>query len=172
MCTDKNVRNLLPSSAVNQKSRCSETLVVFESQLVDLQQAATSGDSIYSAIRTFVIEAVLMHEMSLCEDIVKLLEEEAQNQGFKKVRQVYLEIGELAGVEIEAMRFSFDIVTHDTIADGASLGIESIPGSAHCEQCGQTVPVAQRFAACPICDNYPLTLISGNELKIKELEVT
>lgn len=112
-----------------------------------------------------------MHEVSLCEDILKLLEEEARNQGFHQVRQVCLAVGELAGVEIEALRFSFDIVTRNTIADGATLTIDVIPGAARCEQCRQTVPLQQRFAACPLCDSYPLTLISGDELRIKELEV-
>ena len=47
-----------------------------------------------------------MHEMSLCESIMQIIEE-AQRQGFKRVIRVRLEIGRLSGVEIEAMRFRF-----------------------------------------------------------------
>ena len=120
---------------------------------------------------TFAINGVLMHEVSLCEDILIQLEDEAKKQGFKQVRQVCLAIGELAGVEIEAMRFGFEVVTRDSIAEGARLTIDVIPGTAHCEHCQQTVPIQQHFAACPLCDGYPLTLVSGDELRIKELEV-
>lgn len=46
--------------------------------------------------------------MSLCEGILQVLEESAESQGFSRVKTVWLEIGALAGVEIEAMRFGFD----------------------------------------------------------------
>lgn len=112
-----------------------------------------------------------MHEVSLCEGILKVIEEEAVRQSFRNVKQVCLEIGELAGVEIDAMRFSFDIVMKGTVADGATLTIEETPGMARCHQCRQTVAIRQRFEACPLCDNYPLALLSGDELRIRELEV-
>ena len=55
-----------------------------------------------------------MHEMSLCESILQILEDNAKKQGFAKVKTVWLEIGCLSGVEMEAMRFSFDAVTRGT----------------------------------------------------------
>ena len=60
-----------------------------------------------------------MHEMSLCESILQIIEDEAQRHGFHRVTRVRLEIGRLSGVEIEAMRFGFDAVTRDSVADGA-----------------------------------------------------
>ncbi len=49
-----------------------------------------------------------MHEMSLCEGILQVLEESADSQSFTSIKTVWLEIGVLAGVEVEAMRFGFD----------------------------------------------------------------
>ncbi len=69
-----------------------------------------------------------MHEMSLCESIVQTLEKEAGAQQFNRVKTVWLEIGMLAGVEIDAMRFCFDVVTNGTLAAGAALEIDSLPG--------------------------------------------
>ncbi len=112
-----------------------------------------------------------MHEMSLCEGILEVIEEEAARQSFQQVKQVVLEIGDLAGVEVEAMRFSFDIVMKGTIADAATLTIVQVPGMAKCDSCHQTVSIKQRFDACPACNHYPLTPLSGEELRIKELEV-
>ena len=68
-----------------------------------------------------------MHEMSLCESIVQILEDNAKSQGFAKVKTVWLEIGGLSGVEPEAMRFSFDAVTRGTLADRARLEIIEVP---------------------------------------------
>ncbi len=112
-----------------------------------------------------------MHEMSLCEGVLQVLESEAQKQGFEKVKSVWLEIGDLAGVEIEAMEFCFDAVTRNSLADGAQLNIINVPGLAWCMQCSKNVSVKQRFDECPDCGSFQLQVTSGEEMRIKELEV-
>ncbi|WP_293650148.1 hydrogenase maturation nickel metallochaperone HypA [Thiolapillus sp.] len=112
-----------------------------------------------------------MHEMSLCEGVLQILEDHAAKQGFTRVRTVWLEIGQLAGVEVEAMRFCFDAVTKDTLADGAALEIIELPGQTWCLQCSKQVAVTQRFDACPHCGGFQLQVTGGEELRIKELEV-
>jgi hydrogenase nickel incorporation protein HypA/HybF len=112
-----------------------------------------------------------MHEMSLCESILQIMEEHAERQGFARVKTVWLEIGGLSGVEVEAMRFGFDAVTRGTLADRARLEIIEIPGQAWCMQCGKSVAVNERFDACPDCGSYQLQVTGGDEMKIKELEV-
>jgi len=112
-----------------------------------------------------------MHEMSLCEGVMQVIEEHAAQQGFSKVEVVRLEIGDLAGVELESMRFCFDAITRDSIAEGARLEIIEVPGLAWCLPCGKTVMVKQRFDACPVCGSYQLQVTGGDELRIKDLEV-
>jgi len=112
-----------------------------------------------------------MHEMSICEGIVDVLEEQAVSQNFKKVEKVRLEIGPLSGVEIEALRFCFDAVTRGTIAENAALEILETRGEAWCLKCAKTVVVKQRFDACPDCGSYQLQVTGGDELRIKDLEV-
>ena len=112
-----------------------------------------------------------MHEMSLCESVVRILEDTARSQGFGRVKTVWLEVGALSGVEIEAMRFSFDAVTRGTLAEQAKLELIALPGRAWCMQCAKSVEVQQRFDACPTCGSYQLQVTGGDELKIKELEV-
>ncbi len=112
-----------------------------------------------------------MHEMSLCEGVLKILQESAEQQHFSRVKTVWLEIGKLSGAEPEAMRFSFDVVMRNTLADGAKLEIIEQQGEAWCLQCSQQVIVEQRFDACPHCGSYQLQVTAGTEMKIKELEV-
>ncbi len=112
-----------------------------------------------------------MHEMSLCESVLGILEDHARSRGFERIRTVRLEIGVLSGVDLEAMRFSFDAVTRGTLADHASLEIIEVPGVAWCMQCCKTVPVHQRFDACPDCGGYQLQVSGGEEMRILELEV-
>ncbi|MCF6318346.1 MAG: hydrogenase maturation nickel metallochaperone HypA [Proteobacteria bacterium] len=112
-----------------------------------------------------------MHEMSLCEGILQVLETEAAKQGFKKVKIVWLEIGELSSVEPQALLFSFEVVTRNSIADGAELKIIDIAGTAWCMQCSEPVTIKKRFDECPQCGSYQLQVTGGEEMKIKELEV-
>lgn len=112
-----------------------------------------------------------MHEISLCESILQVMEQSAESQGFVRVKSVWLEIGQLAGVELEAMRFGFDAVTRGSLAEGARLEIIELPGRAWCMQCRKTVQVAQLFDQCLDCGSYQLQVTGGKEMRIKELEV-
>lgn len=112
-----------------------------------------------------------MHEMSLCEGVLQVLQDNARSQGYSRVKTVWLEIGSLSGVEVEAMRFSFDLVMKETLADGAKLEIIRVPGQAWCMQCGKPVAVTERYDACPECGGYQLQVTAGDEMRVKELEV-
>ncbi len=112
-----------------------------------------------------------MHEMSLCEGVLQVLETEAAKQGFQKVKAVWLEIGDLSSVEPEAMSFSFEVVMRNTLADRATLNIINVEGCAWCMKCSKSVSVKQRFDECPDCGSYQLQVTGGDEMKIKELEV-
>lgn len=112
-----------------------------------------------------------MHEMSLNEGVLQILQDNARTKGFDRVKTVWLEIGELSGVEVEAMRFCFDVVMKDTLADRARLEIIRIPGQAWCMPCEKTVQLKQRFEPCPDCGSYQLQVTGGGQMQIKELEV-
>ena len=112
-----------------------------------------------------------MHELSLCEQVLDILEQQAQTQQFRQVKAVYLEIGQLSGVEAEAMRFCFDSVMRHTLADGATLWIESSPGLAWCERCQQQVKLTARYEPCPFCGHGGLEIQAGEQMRIQQLEV-
>jgi hydrogenase nickel incorporation protein HypA/HybF len=112
-----------------------------------------------------------MHEMSLCEGVLQLLETESRTQGFKKVKTVWLEIGVLSSVDPQALLFCFDVATRNSIAEGAKLKIISIAGTAWCMQCSESVTIKKRFDECPQCGSHQLQVTGGDEMKVKELEV-
>ncbi|MCL2713059.1 MAG: hydrogenase maturation nickel metallochaperone HypA [Alphaproteobacteria bacterium] len=112
-----------------------------------------------------------MHEMSLCESIMGIIEEEARNKAFHKVTMVCLEIGALSHVEPEALKFCFDVAIRGTLAAGARLEIVATPGVAWCMICAKSVTIGQRYDPCPCCGGHQLQVTSGEEMRIKELEV-
>ena len=112
-----------------------------------------------------------MHEMSLAEGVLQLIEDAAREQEFEKVTAVWLEIGQLSGVEVEAMKFCFDAVTRDSVANGARLEIIALPGTGWCMECAVSVPMAEVFGECPKCGGHQMQVTGGTEMRVKELEV-
>jgi hydrogenase nickel incorporation protein HypA/HybF len=112
-----------------------------------------------------------MHEMSLAEGILQLIEDTTRSEKLNRVSAVYLEVGQLASVEIEALRFCFDAVVRDSIADGARLEIIEVPGTGWCLDCSQSVPMNDRLGGCPRCGGYRVQATGGLEMRVKELEI-
>lgn len=112
-----------------------------------------------------------MHEFSICESVLGIIEDTAKAQDFNRVRRVRLEIGLLSGVEVEALRFSFDAVTKGSLAESAVLEIVETEATAKCLDCKKRITVTDRLATCPHCGGYHLQITGGKELRIIDLEV-
>lgn len=112
-----------------------------------------------------------MHELSLAESVVQIVEETRCAQGGGRVRTVCLEIGALAAVEVEALRFCFEVVVRDTAFADARLEIAEIPGLGCCKVCAQTTPVGALYDACPHCGGYPVEVVQGTEMRVKAIEI-
>ena len=78
-----------------------------------------------------------MHELSLCQSAVEIIQRQAEQHDVKRVTAVWLEIGALSCVEESAVRFSFEIVCHGTVAQGCDLHIVYKPAQAWCWDCSQ-----------------------------------
>jgi hydrogenase nickel incorporation protein HypA/HybF len=112
-----------------------------------------------------------MHEMSLAEGILQIVEEAAAKQGFRKVTEVRLEIGALSGVEPDALTFCLDVVFRDSVAEGARVELERLPGQGFCLACSETVVVTALYDACPKCGSYQVQATGGTEMRVKDLLV-
>ena len=108
-----------------------------------------------------------MHEMAITQEIVEILRARA---GERRVRRVVIEIGKLSAVEPEAVRFCFDLCAEGTPAEGAALEILEPAGRARCRACGGEVELERPFGRCG-CGSTDLDWISGEELKVREMEV-
>ncbi len=108
-----------------------------------------------------------MHELGITRSVVAICCEHAKGA---TVRRVALEIGQLSAVLPESVRFCFDICAKGTPLEGALLEIIEVPGGAVCRDCGSAVPLRELYGRCG-CGSANLRLVSGEELKIKEMEV-
>ena len=113
-----------------------------------------------------------MHEMALAESMLEIVERTARDNGAARVTLVRVEIGALSHVEPEALRFCFDVVTRESLADGARLDIQTTPGEAWCMPCGMTVALPRLGEACPHCGSYQLSVSGGDAMRVLEIEIT
>jgi hydrogenase nickel incorporation protein HypA/HybF len=112
-----------------------------------------------------------MHEMALAESMLEIVETTARKNGAQRVLAVRLEIGALAAVEPDALRFCFDAVTRGSLADRARLEIETTPGAAWCMPCADTVSIPALGVPCPRCGSYQLAVSRGDSMRVKDIEV-
>jgi hydrogenase nickel incorporation protein HypA/HybF len=108
-----------------------------------------------------------MHEMGITQSIVAIVAEQAAG---RKVKRVTLEIGKLAAVMPDAIRFCFDVVAQGSALDGAALDIIEVPGRARCLDCGDDVVLVEIFGRCA-CGSRSLERLAGEELNIKSMEL-
>ena len=112
-----------------------------------------------------------MHEMALAEGILDIALDYAKQNEAKAIREVGLLIGEMSGVEVESLTFSFDMLVKGTIAEGAELKIKHVPLMGKCSKCGKEFHVEHYDFWCPECKDGVLKTISGREMKVEYLEV-
>lgn len=109
-----------------------------------------------------------MHELSITHNIVAIACEQA---GDRRVRAVRVRIGALTGVDVQAVRFCYDLVTEGTQAAGSTLEVEEVPGAGRCTECQREVPLDVPLGVCPCERRALLQRTAGEELLVTELEV-
>ena len=112
-----------------------------------------------------------MHEMSIAEGILDIALDYAKQNDAKVVHEVGLILGEMAGVEMESLDFSWRLITKDTIAEGAKLTVRKTPLVGRCSKCGEEFRIEHYNFWCPECKDGVLKTISGRELQVEYLEV-
>jgi hydrogenase nickel incorporation protein HypA/HybF len=108
-----------------------------------------------------------VHELALTQSVVDQISDRLPDA---KITRVALEIGRLSGVVCDSIRFCFEICAQGTSLEGARLEIIEPPGRAICRLCGADFEVEDLFTACR-CGSAEVDLISGQELKIRNVEI-
>jgi hydrogenase nickel incorporation protein HypA/HybF len=112
-----------------------------------------------------------MHELSLAYQLVELIEAAANTDGFRRVRIVHLEVGRLSCVEPQALAMAFEAASQGTCAEGAELALQDVGAEGACPACGQHQALETLYDACQSCGQLPLKVLTGTQLRVRDLEV-
>lgn len=110
-----------------------------------------------------------MHEMSIAEGIMEIVERTARTNHIARVKSVRVAVGELAGVDIDALQFAWTSVRRGGPANDAPLLIDRPAGQAWCMDCCKTVPLKRYGDPCPLCGGFKLTATGGTEMRVVDL---
>ena len=111
-----------------------------------------------------------MHEMSIAQSVLDIIVQESQSHNVERVLSVALKVGELSAVETESLRFCFELVTKDTVAEGARLDIERVEVTCRCLECGAHFSVEELTFSCPACESSRIEMLTGRELSVESFE--
>jgi hydrogenase nickel incorporation protein HypA/HybF len=108
-----------------------------------------------------------VHELALMESVVDTVLEHTAGT---RVVVVRLAIGELAGVDVDALRFCYGVCTEGTPLAGSDLEIVAIAARARCRTCRREEPTHSFATACS-CGSFDRALVAGDELLLRDVEV-
>ena len=112
-----------------------------------------------------------MHELWICKNILEIIKQHSSKLKDHHIKKVYLEVGRLAAIDHISLMMSFNVITKGTIAEQAVLEIIEVPAKAICDSCQKTVSISQYYDPCQYCGSNILTIIQGDELRLKSMEV-
>jgi hydrogenase nickel incorporation protein HypA/HybF len=112
-----------------------------------------------------------MHELSIASAILDRAKAASERNGNARVLKVGLRIGEISGVEPDALTFGFEILCRDTPLVGAVLEIELCKRRQRCTACATEFEPAGLVAACPACQGDESVCIAGKELDVVFFEL-
>ena len=112
-----------------------------------------------------------MHEMSIAQSVVDIIQEEVSRRGVRQLRAINLIMGRLSAVVPSHLALCFEIITKNTLLEGTTLNIREVPLGYQCPDCGKGFSVAEIQFTCPDCGESNLKLTAGRELAVESIEV-
>jgi hydrogenase nickel incorporation protein HypA/HybF len=112
-----------------------------------------------------------MHELAVTESILEITLRHAEGAGATSVTDIHLVLGELASIVDDSVQFYWDMISKDTIAEGATLHFRRIPAQMECLDCGTRYQPGEGQLRCPNCSNGRVRVIAGEEFYLEAIEV-
>jgi len=112
-----------------------------------------------------------MHELGIASAVLEAVRQEAQKRAGARVTKIGLRLGDMAGVDRDALSFSFEVLVKDTEFEQLTLEIQSCPLAYRCRACSATFNVSDYLTFCPHCGTSDTECVSGTELEVAYMEI-
>tara|TARA_R110002095_G_scaffold3777_2_gene11197 strand:+ start:963 stop:1334 length:372 start_codon:yes stop_codon:yes gene_type:complete len=107
-----------------------------------------------------------MHERSLVQNLLHQVEQIVVEQGGGQVAEIYVQLGDLSGVEPLLFQMAFDDMAPAVFSAGCQLTLEVVPVTAICSECDHQFEIVDFQFRCPACQAGSVQVIQGDEVKL------
>ncbi len=112
-----------------------------------------------------------MHEFSVVQSLLDLIEKNAYENNAKAVSKVVVKIGKMSGIEPHLLKIAFDTFKEKTICENAELEMIIQDVIARCEDCNKDFTVENNKFICPFCNSYNLKILDGEDMYLLQIEL-
>lgn len=112
-----------------------------------------------------------MHELSIAKSVLEAVRAELAQRPGTRLHKVGLRVGELSGVNSDALSFTFEVLVKGTDLESVGLEIERIPRRQLCCECKNVFAVENYDLTCPNCGGPRTECVGGQELEFAYLEL-
>ncbi len=112
-----------------------------------------------------------MHELAVTQSILEISLRHAEQANASRITDINLMIGQFSSIVDDSVQFYWDIVAQDTIARGAVLHFNRIPGEMTCGTCGHIFQPSDETFVCPSCSSPKVRITKGEEFQVESIDV-
>ena len=109
--------------------------------------------------------------MSIAAAVLDGLRAEAEGRPGQRPVRAGLRIGELSGVEPEALRFCLEVLVSGTDLESLAFELEVCPWQRRCRHCNTTFRVIDYNLACASCGSSETDAAGGDQMELAYLEL-
>ncbi len=104
-------------------------------------------------------------------NILDTVEENAVKHNATVIHEIEIDVGELAGVEFEALSFAINNAPKSNLLKNVEFKINRIKPIAKCSECNHQFETSGYANPCSKCKSVKTTIVKGNELKIRSFKI-
>jgi len=112
-----------------------------------------------------------MHELAIASAILERAKAASNGNGGGRVLKIGLRIGEISGVEPDALTFGIEALSKGTPLEGVVLDVERPKRRQRCAACAAEFEPEGFATACPVCQHESSECIAGTELDVTFIEL-
>ena len=112
-----------------------------------------------------------MHELAVTQSILDISLRHAGKANASRITGINLVIGQFSSIIDDSVQFYWDIVAQGTMAQGATLHFQRIPGEMTCGNCAHVFRPGDRAFACPACGSGLVRISKGDEFRVDSIDI-
>jgi hydrogenase nickel incorporation protein HypA/HybF len=112
-----------------------------------------------------------MHELAICQALIEQVERVARDNSAQRVVSIVVSVGPLSGVEAKLLEHAYPLAAAGTVAESATLVVETVPVRVRCRACGTESDAAANRLLCGACGDWQVDVVAGEEMLLRRVEI-